>query len=475
MRRAVVSAMLAFLAVVLVPSAAIGQAPVPTLNVGDTTAFGTRLDLGPVESALEALVQMDANITINRLNFTGSLDAWNVFEVVEKTSSTVRIAQDSAFGLKAHLILDVTNANASVPGVYQGTPSGGFCLDPSIPTETRSMNLDASVSWLETAPGTSTWNVSDLALRSTETNSTLTLRATVTARGVPMQDTNLTTCLTSVTYENFYLGIDADVKLDVRTQYSPALDLFDFPIVDGESWWANSTATVGARMAGRIDVRGLDPDLEAQLFDALNQAFAGSGITVTGLTGFPIILEQITVRIGAANYINNGVIQDVPVPVAIPLNATFNPAMTLADGQFHPVYLIGIGQASMSGGAISVVYGGLAGRWIYSPDDGFIVGFVYEVAPGLAIFELEPVPAATARTRIQETKANYAPSSGGDPITGFFLNPPYLGLILLGAAVVVISALLVLRRRKPAAAPPRPPPPMPPPPTAPPPGNPPWP
>ena len=278
-----------------------------------------------------------------------------------------------------------------------------------------------------------------------------------------MMDTNATTCAVTVTYEDMNLNIIADVDFDVRTAYSPALDLFDFPIADGEAWWANATATIGAQMSGRIDVTGLDPDLRAQFFDILNQNFAAAGISVTGLAGLPIVLDQITVIIGAVAYIDHGVVHDFPVPVSLAFQATES-TMTLADGQFHTVFLIS--QQSDPSNPIP------SGSWIYSPDDGFIVGFVVEVAPGISIFELDPVTAATARARIEETKANYAPSAGGDPVTGFFLNPPYLGLILLGAAIAVVIAVLLVRRgRKPAAAPPAPPPPE----TFPPPGNPPFP
>ena len=438
---------------VLAPPPAAAQAPVPTHAVGDAVGFGADIDLGALAAPfLEQILAQDAandNITINELNFTGSANIWVTMEVVEETTSYYTIREESVEGLSVRFVTSVTSDLLPQAGVYPGTidPFLG-CVRPFIPFTTGTSSADIRITSLSTASGLSKWNVSDFALRESRTNYTVDLRATASLRNVPNVEFNSTACEIVVTYDDSDITVSVDVDTELRVIYAPALDYFNFPILDGETWAAHSDATVGGRVAGTIDVTGLDPNEEREFFDPLNALLAASGLTVTGLTGFPINLQEITVAVVADTYLQGGVIDDIPVPVALALHARED-TMTLADGTFHTVYLIS--SVPATGSMFPQC------SWVYSPDDGFIVGYICEIQPGVSFFELENVQPGLAEQEIADTKSTFGIGvAAANPLVDFFLKPPFLGLLLI-VAVVVISILLVRRRGRRVMAPPVPP------------------
>ena len=443
--------------IALLPGAA-GQAPVPTLQVGKTVGYGTTVDLGVlVNPLLDQLRQQDArdnNITINELSFSGSFDTWTVVEVTEKTQTYYGIKRDAASGLKSRFILNETSTQFPAPGTYTGiTGPFGSCTPPMIPMVTKTLSVSYDLIFLETSSGISKWNVSDLALREATRNFTVDLRAVISARNVPSINLNHTTCKETVSYTDYDLTITVDVDGQSRVVYSPALDLFDFPIANNETWYANSTATAAGTFTGTVDVRGLKPDDERRFFDDLNRSLNSQpGFAVAGLDGFPIDLKRITVTVGAVRYFENGVLHDYSTPVHLVEHAT-QAQMTLADGQFHTVYLISAPpSASYPPGPMPTA------AWVYSPDDGLIVGYTLQVAPGVPVFELKNVPAAAAQSGIDSTKGKYVvnPPAAGNPILDFFLKPPYAGLLLVVVAILIAAFLVVRYRRRPAKVPPGP-------------------
>jgi len=127
--------------------------------------------------------------------------------------------------------------------------------------------------------------------------------------------------------------------------------------------------------------------------------------------------------------------------------------MTLADGNFHTVYLIS--SVPATGSMFPQC------SWVYSPDDGFIVGYICEIQPGVSFFELENVQPGIADQEIADTKSTFGIGvAAANPLVDFFLKPPFFGLLLI-VAVVVVSILLVRRRGRRVMAPPVPPPPPP--------------
>jgi len=366
--------------------------------------------------------------------------------------------------LKVHFALDATIDALPDPGTYTGTrdPYWGLCMYPGVPTSSRRITVDLDVRYLEVDSEVALHNASDLALRESTTNASVESLVTFVATGLPRIEMNDTTCEQTVAYETLNLRATADVDAQVRSVFAPALDRFDFPLEDGDAWCANATATFGGTVAGTIDVTGLDPEDEADLFEAIHEALSGTaGVIVTGLDGFPVDLAQITVLVGGVEYLADGTIHDVSTPVSSCYVASER-QMTLADGQFHTVYEIASAPLPMDpylppGSAPYVAT-------YYSPDDGMVVGYALVVPSGGTadpVFELRNVSPAEARSHIGTTKDQYAiqPAAAGDPVADLFLKSPYWGILVIVAAGILVAALLLRRRRRPTSGPPAPPPP----------------
>lgn len=439
---------------VLAPPPAAAQATVPSHVVGDAVGYGTRLDLEEATRSLFQILHLldnnDKNFTINELTLTGALDIWAVAEVIEVTPDLYRIQEDRAAGIRADLVVNLTSVHFPVEGTHPGTvdPSLG-CIPAVVEHGTNTAAINFDILYLLSSSGVSEWTVSEFALRGSETTNRLDYKATYILRNIPVTTFDPAACETTVTYEDYDLTLTLDIDSELREDYDPALNYFDFPIADAEVWSASSNETLAGNIGGSIDLAGLSPEEERELFAALNETFALSGLTVTGLVQFPIVLEDLRVLVGADPILQDGVIDDIPIPVSLTLQARED-RRTLADGEFHTVYLIS--QPSV---------GGLAPPCsaIYSHERGFVVG--YECAiQGTSVFELENVNPATARDRIEETKAAYG-SSGGPgsrPVAGFGSASVYLAFVLIAVAAIVVVLLLLRRPRKPAVTPPLQPP-----------------
>jgi hypothetical protein len=436
------------------PTAA-AEAPVPTHEVGDEAGFGATTDLGLLaDDYLDLLKVADLlsdNLTFHQLEFTGTSDIWAVMEVVGETADAYSIQTDAVDGLKTHFLVDVTWNGFPEAGTYRGDMSMGVCLPPALDafnTTTERVFAELRVDYLATSTDVSSWTVLDFALQGSETNTSFELRYTVDLRNFPSLDYDIEACEFTIVYETHELSIEADVDVDLETSYSPALDVFDFPIVDGENWSSASNSTQSGNIGGTLDVIGLDPEDEDAFFENLTHALEHLEVNVTGLSGFPIVLQDLTITVLGTPRLTEGVIHEFESPVHLSLQAE-ETNKTLEDGNLHTVYVIAQSFAGVPGPC----------GYVYSPDDGFIVG--YTCTYGDFSFELQNVPADTARQRIEDTKQDYDVFSGAapNPLAEFFARPPFFGVLMIGAIAVVVVALLMRRRRRPGILPPAPPPP----------------
>lgn len=450
-------------------SAAAAPATLPTWTAGQAVAYGTHVDLTPeVQNYLNAtkVNLTNAGATVNALTFTGTVDAWVYDQVSQVLTSQYVLSEQSAGGLKFTFNLNVSET-MPVAGTYHGNCSYGFFI-PTTPIPTAKQTLAVTASWtsLENGTSMSLYQKADLSLAQSKVNTTVRANAAINAYNVPSTQTNLTTCTETIAYKSENLGLQVNTQSQVRTTYTPTLDYFNFPINDGETWWANSTATLGADISGTIDVTGLSAQDQASFFENLTKTLGSlQGIGITGLSSFPIDLAKITVTVGGANVLQNGHIQDYPFPVAEDLRAT-STVKTLADGNQHTVYRI-----APASYACPTTFGASAETVaaVYAPDypaanAGMIVG--YDVlqcigSTSLVVFSLDNVPTAQAQSNIQQTQTSYNPfpPSTSNALVDFFAASPFYGVWIVVAVVAVVAAILIVRRRRgpSMAAPPQPP------------------
>lgn len=474
------AAMVLALALAAFPaSAAAPPATLPTWQVGQAVGYGTNLDLTALAATFLQAIRSNPsayNLTaIQALEFTGSFDAWVYDVVTDKTTAYYVLSSNAATGLMIHFKANVTANNLPQPGTYTGTFSGGFCVPPRIPPTTRTVAATVDLTSLATSAGTTRYQVSDLAIHNATTNSAVMISAHIDAVGVPVPNLNMTSCRETVTYRSESFTFTANTQIQLRSLYQPALDVFNFPINDNETWWANSTATVGATIGGTIDLQGLSATDQKALFDNLTKAFQRvPGLAVTGIDHFPIDLAKITVTVGGANYLQNGVLQDQNRPVAQNLRARSS-ARTLSDGALHSVYLITPANYLCP---TPLGYTSTTVAAVYSPDfpaagAGMIVGYEVLVCSGgtdMPVFKLGNVPASQANGNVGKTESTYNPfpPAPSNAIADFFVASPYYGLIAIVVVVIALAGIFLRRRgRKPAMAPMAPPPSLEPPPSSP--------
>ena len=462
---------------ILAPSASAQPATLPTWQVGQEVAYGVNVPIGQELAPLLQQIRNDPaalNITqLNALNVTGSLDIWVDQQVTVATGTYYVLHTIAASGLKLAVVFNATFDNLPQAGTYPGTKNlSGFCDPVFIPRTTGTVAVSFDMTALSTSDGTTNFAVSNLAIQNDTTNSTAQMRATLNLVHIPVQTTNSTAangtaCVTTVTYRGENLGLNVDTHNAMRTWFSPALDVFHFPISDNGSWSASSNATVAGNFSGTIDVTGLSAADEQAFFNNLTQAFQSvPGLAVSGLDHFPIDLSQISVVAGGVNVFDHGRLHDTPpVPVSLNLRAREG-NMSLADNQFHEVfYIFQDTGSSCPPTAFAAIYS----PTYPSAGHGMVVGFAAITCSGGVVqplFELQSTPPSTARGHIRDTETNYAvfPPATTNTFADFFLQAPYWGLLLIAAVVIVVVALVLLRRRRrPAMAPaPLPPPPSPP-------------
>lgn len=471
------------MAALAVPASAAAPASVPTWQVGQSVGYGTSLDLGSLANSyiLDAIRTSPSvfNVTsIRELNATGSFDHWEVDQVTGKTSTYYVLSSQAAEGLKFHLAINVTVNALPKAGTYTGTidPILG-CVFRSIPVTTGPVALDVDATALTVVNSETRYQVSNLSYVNATGNSNVRAHVVVSSFNLPMIDTNRTSCVETVQSGSPTFSLTVNTQDQLRSLFTPTWNYFDFPMTDNKTWWANTTATIGATIAGTIDVTGLSGHDETAFFDNLTKAFQSAGLVVTGLSSFPIDLAKITITAGLDHILQNGVIQDYPAPLHANYRATAS-VMTLSDGNQYPVYLITDAsyRCPTPPGNVTLPVGYAA---VYAPDfpaqgAGMIVGYELLVCLGSLsqpAFSLTNTKPAEAQQKIGQTESTYqiAPPAQANAIANFFLQAPYWGVLVVVVAVAAIVGLLVFRRRRrpgtspppaqPMQTPPRPPPP----------------
>ncbi len=464
---AVLALAIAFAAFSVPASAAASPAALPTWTVGQAVGYGTHIDIGSLANTYLGLIRANPsayNISaINALNVTGTFDDWEVDTVTEATSTYYTLGMQSAEGLKLHVEANLTMKGLPQAGTYAGTMSYGFCFPPSVPTTTGTLAVTFDATALTTTNGARRLDVSTLAFINETQNADVQANVVFTGYHLPTTSLNQTTCQETVSYESPTFTLTVNTQDQARIYYG-SWDFFNFPISDNKTWSADASATVGATLAGTVSVQGLSAQDERSFFDNLTKAFQSTGLTVTGLSSFPIDLSKVTIMAGTSYIVNNGVVTDYPVPINENFRAIAE-VQTLSDGNQHPVYLITNESYQCPSSTLTPP---IAYAAVYAPDfpkanAGMIVGYELLVCGGttnLPAFSLTNTDPSTARSNMGNTETTYqVVPPAGNALADFFLQAPYLGLILIAVVVVVVAALLVMRRRRRPSVPPPPPPP----------------
>jgi hypothetical protein len=259
----------------------------------------------------------------------------------------------------------------------------------------------------------------------------------------------------TVNYENMDVWMSADIDITVEMDFSPALDIFEFPFDTGDDWTVESNMTISGTIDGTIDATGL-PD------EATEEMFMDEVMIENGITGFPIDLGQLSVDEEDGPQITNGVIQAETVPIEMDMACVGTNLVTLPNYGQVQVYILETGDGE---------------RFRYSPDVKFLTSIEmdfeemfgdmgedmpFEMPEDMEFMDeddmtMGSVDVDIAKNNINEIadyqggvsqETNDGPS-GGDDASDFFFKEPYFGIIIMVLVVViVVSVVFAAVKRK---------------------------
>jgi hypothetical protein len=402
----------------------------PVWTEGTQWAFGSETDVtASYAQTLENLTDLLEMVgEVNEMNLNGETESWLLFEVTEANDTAYVLSMDIA--AKASL-----DASLSFSGLMQ--VAGTYNLSETPEEEEITVDVDINFDAALVVNADITFDKETMAIESIALDVKITISVDFVAENIPNNDTNNMT--KEYSYEDYDVSGDLELNIGMDLAFDPALNLWDFPLFLGDSWNVSSVATLSGTLTGSLDVQGLPEDMEENIF---TEEF----YNITGFTEFPIIFEEIH---GAGNSpIDEGVIEEY-------VTDEFELDMECTDYfVFNDDYLgtIAVYEIQVNGSNSPLKY-------YYSPDMGFMSYFEMdtdEMDEGVATYisanmtTMAAVDPAIAEENIADIAdfQSTIEDGGQGGIAGFFLESPYLGIILIGAIVVVAGAALFLIKRK---------------------------
>lgn len=339
------------------------QAEVPTWKVGDTWAMGaSNIDLAPlIQHIIENMQQQYAATGGSAsANLTGTLSIYYIFKVEEVQAAQYKVKLSAGLEMNISGTMSVTQ--------YGKTESGSLKFTFTI-----------------TADGHAYFTKDTLALTKEELSGDIDFTISALSAG---QTVDMT----------------ADMTFQATMTFSPALDIFNFPIKAGDNWTAESTATVTGSISGTASMSGYGTQAISQSLDATT-------------------------------------------PMSVSFECPSTADVTLEDGSVSTCYKIT--QSGASVGGVSPM--ALGGSVYYSPDRGFIVKQDLTGLPGVAGkgggMSLSGAESAASLGSIdpmteQEAKAGIAGIGAG----GIDMALIAVVAVVVVIVIAVVVVVLVIRR-----------------------------
>ncbi|HOO03795.1 MAG TPA: hypothetical protein PLJ11_03650, partial [Methanomassiliicoccales archaeon] len=384
------------------------MAEAPEWNEGDRWGYGVEVDfgedLGDLMANLTDLLEMvDEVQSVNELSADGGSEFWMLFEVTDVTEDSYVMDMDLASMVTLDAALSVT-ASMPVAGTYH--------LGDEIETENMTISLEAGAEVTLVVNVEITYDKETMAIEAVSLSAKLLGTADFTGENIPHVDRGFTN--TTYRYEDYDVHAELKADLDLDLTFDPCLNIWDFPMSVNDTWWSNFTASLSGNLTGYLDVQGLPDDVEDEIF---NDEF----VEETGITGFPIVFEDIEGDEGSP--IDKGVIGPFD---SGEIDLWFNCTDYFEDlYDMTNVYEIRV----MTGGE------GVPFAFYYSSDAGFMAAFkmdageLNETVGGMIDEDMTTMASSdpdVVEENINEIVERQGELEEDDGILGFFTDPPYL-------------------------------------------------
>lgn len=386
---------------------------------------------------LQSTLEQMQGVEVNQFQMDGQADFWLIFEVTSVNDTHYILTSSMGQKLTFSADIDVT-AQIPAEGTYNYTEQPDMV--------SKSVSLSGSIDYALVVNAEASIQKDTMAVETVSVDVLCSATIDVDAENIPIPeegDQQMT-----YTHESFDVSVAFDLNIHLDFEFTPALDIFDFPISVGETWDVNSDVEMSGTIEGMLDVSGLPAEAEQEIF-------SDEVLQENGITSFPINFDQLTIDEEEGPTIDDGVISG---------NGTVMEQFTCTEMTTitHPA----LGQISAY-----VIQAESGGEFYYSPD----VDFMTSMGGGTDILDdmdidmpfslpgemddmegqIDSVDSDTAQQEItdiadfQSSLSDDASStSGGDDINSFFFEPPYFGVILGVLVVFVIVAAVVAAVRK---------------------------
>jgi len=404
----------------LVPAPASAQAEKPEWEEGDAWAMGAEGDLqeifAPAFDMIDEELDPEDDEDLDEIDydFEGEVGFYQIYEVVEANDDGYVMEIEAGGGIEASGSFEATGEMPE-EGEY------GMGEEPDMVTKT--MSVEGELFFMLDVQGTVHFDA-DLAIEEMEMDYTLELSADFSVENFPVQDFENETL--TVEYEDFSGGISVEAGLQLQMDFDPALDVFQFPFDEGDSWTAESEMTVSGSYEGVIDVDYEDmPEEFKKMIEQYEDEIGEE---------FPIILEELDTE--DEPNLDEGEIEETTDSISIPMKCTGTDEVVLHDGETHDVYILEFDVDD----DITMAQEGAAFQMMYSPDAGFIVSQQVDLGPEMGeeigqfidmeAMQMESMDVEDARESKEEAQEE---DDDDDDTPGFTL-----ALLTLGAVVAVV-------------------------------------
>jgi hypothetical protein len=274
--------------------AAADPAQVPQWEKGDAWAMGKDTEYTPDEiDALKASLNENLSsgmfsalgIQITKLDPEARAQYYVLFEVVDKNATTYTVKAVTAVKVTTTMTVEVTGQFPKA-GSYDSSESPLEEMFASDNLEAKTISADLTERFGMVLTTYLNVTIDDLAIESLYGEYKAAASLDFDGKNIPTPEDDGN--YLNLTYKNYDVWVAAHLDVDLSVVFTPALDLFQFPLVDGEDWYTNeSEATVSGHISGSIDARGLPAEITDQIFTDEFKA-------ATGVTGFPIELDDLS-------------------------------------------------------------------------------------------------------------------------------------------------------------------------------------
>jgi hypothetical protein len=395
MKRSIILATVLLFSVffVLAPANSSAQAEKPDWQIGDSWSMGKKVDLSKIEQDIKDILDQIPNNDIT-LHLSGGVGAYQTMKVVDDD-----VMVDGVLCYKN-----------SIKGAIGVNANGDFTMsmnDPSMGQISGNGQMTAMVSvWID---GYQYFTVDEIATKKMDLTVKTDFKIEAT---IEMTSSGVT--------QNMEVLLEATgVQMHILEKYTPALDMLDFPIEDGETW--------------RIPDVETTVEMEMSSEGSVRTKLSGSGYSTD--TSVPL----------------SNLIGSIPTTTVIDPDDPFYPQyMNASAEKVGSVYEITMELDSLMLPSPSIGYDLPTIKFIYDPGQGYFTSSNLEIN-GETISIMEP-------TTEEEVDSFYLDPVGSSvPSPGLEL---WLILVIVGivvAVIVAVAAIIIVKRKKPPEVQPAPP------------------